>query len=64
LEQALKGKVWVNIIDLVDHQRMGEQLKFHGTEGELRDYTKETKKIFSKEQAKENGFLTALLITL
>jgi hypothetical protein len=34
------------------------------SEEALREYTEETDKIFPKEAAKRNGFLTALLITL
>jgi hypothetical protein len=66
LEQALKGKVWVNIVDLVDHRRTEAEgnVECHETEEALREYTRETKKIFPKEAAKKNKFLAALLITL
>jgi hypothetical protein len=32
--------------------------------GALRSYTRKTSRIFPKEEAKRNGFLAALLITL
>jgi hypothetical protein len=60
----LKGKVWVNIVDLVDHRRIGGKVERHESEEALRKYTEETDKIFPKEAAKRNGFLAALLITL
>ncbi|KIM27376.1 hypothetical protein M408DRAFT_330080 [Serendipita vermifera MAFF 305830] len=63
-KMALKGKVWVNIVDLVDCRRTGTKVKCHETRGHLRHYTKFNKKIFPKVEAKKNGFLTALLITL
>ncbi|KIM27374.1 hypothetical protein M408DRAFT_330079 [Serendipita vermifera MAFF 305830] len=63
-KRALKGRVWVNIVDLVDCRRTGQKVKRHKTEEALRRYTKSTEKIFPKREAKENGFLTALLITL
>jgi len=66
LEQALKGNVWVNIVDLVDHRRTEAEGKVecHETEEALRKYTLETRRIFPKEVAKKNKFLAALLITL
>jgi hypothetical protein len=66
LEQALKGNVWVNIVDLVDHRRTEAEgnVECHETEEALREYTVETGKIFPKKEAKRNGFLAALLITL
>jgi hypothetical protein len=65
-EQALKGKVWVNIVDLVDHRRTEAEgkVKRHKTQQALREYTKLPGKMFPREEAKQNGFLAALLITL
>jgi hypothetical protein len=64
--QALKGKVWVNIVDLVDHRREGTggKVERHKSQQALREYTRSTGKMFPKEVAKQNGFLAALLITL
>lgn len=62
--QALKGKVWVNIVDLVDCRRTGQQVRRFKSRAELRSYTRKKSKMFPREEAKENGFLTALLITL
>jgi hypothetical protein len=64
LKQALKRKVWVNIVDLVDCRRTGTKVKRHETEEALRDYTVQTRRMFPREEAKKNGFLAALLITL
>lgn len=61
--QALKG-VWVNVVDLIDCRRTGSAVRRHRTAKALRKYTLETKKIFPKAAAKQNGFLKALLITL
>ena len=62
--QALKGKVWVNIVDLVDSRRTGGKVERFESMEELREYTKDTNRVFPKEEAKKNGFLAALLITL
>jgi hypothetical protein len=62
--QALKGKVWVNIVDLVDCRRTGEEARRFESRAELRAYTRRKSKMFPKEEAKRNGFLAALLITL
>jgi hypothetical protein len=56
--------VWVNIVDLVDCRRTGEKVRRFESRGELRLYTRNRGKTFPKEEAKEDGFLAALLITL
>jgi len=56
--------VWVNIVDLVDSRRTGGKVERFESMEELREYTKDTNRVFPKEEAKKNGFLAALLITL
>ncbi|KIM21011.1 hypothetical protein M408DRAFT_333718 [Serendipita vermifera MAFF 305830] len=60
--KVLKTEVWVNIEELVDRRRTGKPFKLHESEEALRAYTKATKKFFPLEEAKEDGFLAALLI--
>jgi hypothetical protein len=65
MEQALKGKVWVNIVDLVDCAKAGTKVKRHANQQALSRYTRSSEgKIFPKKTAKKNPFLRALLITL
>ncbi|KIM22432.1 hypothetical protein M408DRAFT_332933 [Serendipita vermifera MAFF 305830] len=61
---ALKGKVWVNIVDLVDCRRTRTRVQCHESEEALREYTQLEGKVFPLQEAKANGFLTALLIKL
>jgi hypothetical protein len=58
-------KLYINIVDLIDCRRAGQYpVLRHKSKGALRRYSKETKKIFSLKRAKENGFLTVLLIEM
>lgn len=59
--QALKA-VHVNIHDLVAAKQRGQHPRQFPTRQALRDYIVATNKWFSKEVAKRNGFLKALLI--
>ncbi|KAI9771739.1 MAG: hypothetical protein M1839_002754 [Geoglossum umbratile] len=53
----------VNIVDLIDCRRTGEYpVLQHKSKAALRRYTLKHGKIFSLKRAKQNGFLTALLI--
>ncbi|KAF7340475.1 hypothetical protein MVEN_01967800 [Mycena venus] len=63
-KQVLRTTVWVNIFDLVDAKRTGEPVKKHASAEALRKYSKKHKKIFPKKTAKENRFLTVLLIEM
>lgn len=59
--QALKA-VHINIHDLVAAKQVGQHPRRFPTRQALRDYIVATNKWFSKEVAKRNGFLKALLI--
>ncbi|KIM27371.1 hypothetical protein M408DRAFT_169378 [Serendipita vermifera MAFF 305830] len=63
-KKALKTKVRVNIVDLVDCRRTGEPVKRYRSLEALREYIWETDNIFPKFAAKKDGFLAGLLITL
>jgi hypothetical protein len=54
----------VNIVDLVDCRRTGEEVTRFESRAALRVYTRRKSKMFPKEEAKANGLLAALLITL
>jgi hypothetical protein len=58
--KAVKA-VYVNLVDLVDMQRTGEPAKQFASEKELSVYSKATKKIFPKDEAKAGGVLRFLL---
>ena len=62
-EKAL-SKVHVNLVDLVDSRRTGKKVKRFSSPGELQNYTANTRRIFPKDAAKEDGFLKALLRTI
>lgn len=59
--QAL-SHVAVNHVDLVDYRRTGKPVKLFPSKTALRRYSIRQEKIFPKWQAKEDGFLSALLI--
>ena len=61
ITQAL-NKVWVNIVDLIDCRRNGSPVLRHKSQNALRTYSKGNDKIYNLKLAKQNGFLTALLI--
>jgi len=63
-KSRLKTSVFINIVDLIDCRRTGRQVQRHASKDALRKYTKRTEKIYPKKLAKENGFLTALLIVM
>ncbi|KAI7280443.1 hypothetical protein KC345_g4758 [Hortaea werneckii] len=60
-KKALKT-TYVNIHDLVAAKSQGKTPHRFPTRKALRDYIVATKKCFSKEVAKQNGFLRVLLI--
>ncbi|KAI7546662.1 hypothetical protein KC331_g5482 [Hortaea werneckii] len=60
-KKALKA-VHINIHDLVAAKQVGQHPRRFPTRQALRDYIVATNKWFSKEVAKRNGFLKALLI--
>ncbi|KAH8800384.1 hypothetical protein F5884DRAFT_825056 [Xylogone sp. PMI_703] len=51
----------VNLVDLVDTQRTGEAVKVFRTVEELRQYTRQNRKIFPRDEAKAGGLLRYLL---
>ncbi|RMZ89912.1 hypothetical protein DV736_g2849, partial [Chaetothyriales sp. CBS 134916] len=59
--RAVVRRTHVNLVDLVDYSRTGEAVQVFPTVAALRDYTKETKKFFPKEDAKSGGLLRFLL---
>jgi hypothetical protein len=64
LSQTLRG-VWVNIVDLMNARRTGTKVKRFPSAEALRAYTRGKKsRVFSKNEAKRNGFLKVLLITV
>lgn len=60
LPQILKSAN-VNILDLIYAKQAGVLPQRHSSRGALMDYTRNGM-IFPKKLAKENGFLTALLV--
>ncbi|KAJ7448679.1 hypothetical protein B0H11DRAFT_2202355 [Mycena galericulata] len=63
-KEVLRTKVWVNIYDLIDAKKTGQPVKKHSSANALREYSKESDKIFPKKIAKQNRFLAALLIEM
>ncbi|KAF2186019.1 hypothetical protein K469DRAFT_574704 [Zopfia rhizophila CBS 207.26] len=55
------AEVYVNIVDLVDCRRTGDTPHTFSSLEDLRRYTKSSRKIFPRDEAKEEGFLKALL---
>ncbi|KAL4916351.1 hypothetical protein BDW62DRAFT_212065 [Aspergillus aurantiobrunneus] len=55
------AKVHVNLFDLIDSRRTGATVQRFPNRAALKEYTKDTGKIFPKEAAKEDGFLKELL---
>ena len=51
----------VNLCDLLDTARQGTRVHVFASEKELRVYTKETRRIFPREEAYEGGLLKYLL---
>ncbi|KAJ7849445.1 hypothetical protein B0H13DRAFT_2402755 [Mycena leptocephala] len=62
--EMFRTEVFVNIVDLMDGRRMGTSVRTHASAKALRSYSKRTKKIFPKENAKKNPFLKVLLIEM
>ncbi|KAK5936607.1 hypothetical protein PMZ80_011135 [Knufia obscura] len=62
--KRMLSKVAVNIVDLVDHRRTGSAVQQFASKARLRRYSITTGKIFSKKNAKEDGYLSALLIQM
>ncbi|KAJ6505546.1 hypothetical protein C8R45DRAFT_861220 [Mycena sanguinolenta] len=60
--KLLLRTTWINIFDLLDAKRTGRPVKKHASAKALREYTKQTGKIFPKKEAKSNQFLKAWLI--
>lgn len=54
-------KTHVNLVDLIDLKSNGGVVMVFGSLKMMRDYTRETKKYFPKNPAKEGGILKALL---
>ncbi|KAF3396045.1 hypothetical protein F1880_006643 [Penicillium rolfsii] len=55
------SNIHVNLVDLVNSRRTGQKVKHFPNVATLRNYTRDTNKIFPKSAAKEDGFLKALL---
>ncbi|EFW19781.1 hypothetical protein D8B26_007965 [Coccidioides posadasii str. Silveira] len=55
------ASVHVNIFDLIDSRRTGAPIPKFTNVRALRRYTKQSGKIFPREAAKQDGFLSALL---
>jgi hypothetical protein len=55
------AEVYVNIVDLVDCRRTAKTPRKFSSLTALRKYTKSTGKFYSKQEAKDDGFLKALL---
>ena len=51
----------VNLSDLLDTTRQGTRVHVFASEQELREYTKETGRVFPKEEAYAGGLLKYLL---
>ena len=51
----------VNIVDLIDSRRAGTPVRRFATCAALRGYTVNTGRVFSKEVAKQEGFVKVLL---
>ena len=61
--QAL-SHVAVNLVDLIDSRRTGKRVKLFPSKSALRNYSIQQRKIFPKDKAKADGFLSALLIEI
>ena len=51
----------MNLVDLLDTHRTGQEVRIFDTVEELSGYTCETKKFFPLDEAKEGGVLKYLL---
>jgi hypothetical protein len=58
------SRIFVNIVDLIEARRLGREPTIFPSRSALRQYSRETGKIFNKRRAKANGYLTALLIVM
>lgn len=58
------SRISVNLVDLVDSHRTGEKVKLFPSKNALRNYSINHNKIFSKRQAKADGYVCALLIQM
>ncbi|KAF1836205.1 hypothetical protein BDW02DRAFT_494169, partial [Decorospora gaudefroyi] len=54
-------KVWVNLVNLIDHRNLGVELIRFKNYRQFQEYTVELGNIFPKKKARENGFICALL---
>ncbi|CAE6336613.1 unnamed protein product [Rhizoctonia solani] len=59
--KKLVDTIYVNLVDLVDMPNTGKKAKLFKTEGELSTYTKNSKKVFPREDARAGGLLKHLL---
>lgn len=51
----------VNLVDLMECRATQKPVAVHESKKALRVYSRKTKKIFPREEAKQNGFLKVLL---
>ncbi|CCO31019.1 hypothetical protein BN14_05053 [Rhizoctonia solani AG-1 IB] len=59
--KKLVATIYVNLVDLVDMPNTGTKAKLFETEEALSKYTKKSKKIFPREDARAGGLLKHLL---
>ncbi|KZP17202.1 hypothetical protein FIBSPDRAFT_973907 [Athelia psychrophila] len=60
--KKILNRTWVNLVDLMECRATANPVFTHRSRNALRDYTIEEDKIFPKKAAKNNGFLSVLLI--